>query len=63
MRGVSFGCRKTIANLTQKIHNGKCRNVGPLKGEYSNLSKDVQKNGSSKVLLLTDSDELQSDGI
>lgn len=29
MRGVSFGPRKTVANLTQKIHSGKRRNVGP----------------------------------
>lgn len=52
-----------MANPTQKIHGGKHRNIVPQKGDYSNLSKDMQKEEPSKILLLTDSDALEFDGI
>lgn len=61
IRGASSGRRKTMANPTQKTHSEKPGNVGPRKEKYSDPSRGVQKEGLSKVLLPTDSDELEFD--
>ncbi|KAL9441063.1 hypothetical protein AB3S75_019686 [Citrus x aurantiifolia] len=61
IRGASVGRRKTMANPTQKTYSEKSENVGPRKDKYSDPLKGVQKEGLSKVLLPTDSDESESD--
>ncbi|KDO62836.1 hypothetical protein CISIN_1g036923mg, partial [Citrus sinensis] len=61
--GASSGRRKTMANPTQKTYSEKSENVGPRKEKYSDPLKGVQNEGLSKVLLPTDSDESESDGV
>ncbi|ESR64927.1 hypothetical protein CICLE_v10009145mg [Citrus x clementina] len=61
--GASSGRRKTMANPTQKTYSEKSENVGPQKEKYSDPLKGVQNEGLSKVLLPTDSDESESDGV